>query len=63
MADINNVVISDALFLKNVVLPCLSFRILVVTHGIPGILISAKRSSGSNMIFLEHTVAVTCPYV
>jgi hypothetical protein len=57
------VIISDALFLESVVLPCLSFRILVLTHGIPGMFISAKRSSGSNMMFLEHTVAVTCPYL
>jgi hypothetical protein len=56
-----NVIISDALFLKSVV-PCLSFRILVLTHSIPGLFISAKRCSGSNMMFVEHTVAVTCPY-
>jgi len=57
------VIVSDALFFKSVVLPCLSFIILVLTHSIPGMFISAKRSSGSNMVFLEHTVAVTCPYL
>jgi hypothetical protein len=57
------VIVSDALFLKSVVLPCHSFRILILTHSIPGMFISAKRSSGSNMVFLEYTVAVTCPYL
>jgi hypothetical protein len=47
---------------QSVVLLHLSFRILVLIHNIPGMIVSAKRSSGSNVMFLEHTVAVTCPY-
>jgi hypothetical protein len=56
------IIISDTLFFKPSFYHINYSEYLVLTH-IPGMIISeGKKHSISNMVFLEHKVAVICPY-